>query len=56
MKDNGIGITPEEIANPKSFGIIGMKERIMGIHGTIIFKGIPGKGTTVKIKTPINSK
>ena len=53
ISDNGRGITSEEISDPKSFGIIGMKERIAGIQGRISFKGIPGKGTTVKLKVPI---
>lgn len=52
LKDNGRGITPEERSDPRSFGIIGMKERIEEMNGKITFKGIPGKGTTVKLKVP----
>lgn len=53
LKDNGRGITPEESSDPRSFGIIGMKERIEEMNGKITFKGIPGKGTTVKLKVPV---
>jgi PAS domain S-box-containing protein len=53
MKDNGRGITVGESTDPASFGIIGMKERISGFHGTITFKGIPGKGTKIKISVPL---
>jgi signal transduction histidine kinase len=53
MKDNGRGITIGESTDPASFGIIGMKERISGFHGTITFKGIPGKGTKIKISVPL---
>jgi len=54
MKDNGIGISQEKINDHTSFGIIGMHERIVGMKGNITFKGIPGKGTTVHIKVPVD--
>lgn len=53
MIDNGIGITREKLDDSMSFGIIGMRERIHGMKGNISFKGIPGKGTTVYFKIPI---
>ncbi|HPR50166.1 MAG TPA: PAS domain S-box protein [Deltaproteobacteria bacterium] len=55
VKDNGKGIEKEEIANPKSFGIIGMKERVSDWGGDIQISGKRGKGTTVKVRIPINS-
>lgn len=54
MKDNGIGISQEKINDYRSFGIIGMHERIVGMKGNITLKGIPGKGTTVHLKVPVN--
>jgi signal transduction histidine kinase len=54
MKDNGIGVSQEKINDHRSFGIIGMHERIIGMKGTITFKGVPGKGTTVHLKVPVN--
>ena len=54
IKDNGIGIKDEQIKDNKSFGIIGMKERLNNINGKIIFKGEPNKGTMVKIEVPLN--
>jgi PAS domain S-box-containing protein len=53
IKDNGIGISQEKISDHRSFGIIGMRERIVGLKGSITFKGIHGKGTTVHIKVPV---
>jgi|GEM_PF-293801 len=55
VKDNGIGITKDEISNPKSFGIIGMKERVKDWGGNIRISGSRGKGTTIKVQIPLNS-
>ncbi len=55
VKDNGKGIEKEEICNPKSFGIIGMKERVSDWGGDIQISGKRGKGTTVKVRIPFNS-
>ena len=49
VKDNGIGITEEQIADPQSFGLIGIQERVVPWGGKIRFKGIPEKGTTVTV-------
>ena len=54
IKDNGIGVNQEKINDHSSFGIIGMRERILGMKGSIKFKGIPEKGTTVHLKVPIS--
>jgi signal transduction histidine kinase len=55
MKDNGIGVSQEKLADHRSFGIIGMHERIVGMKGRITIKGIQEKGTTVHLKVPVNS-
>lgn len=55
VKDNGKGIEKDELSNPKSFGIIGMKERVSDWGGDIQISGRKGKGTTVKVRIPINS-
>jgi len=53
MKDNGIGVSQEKINDHRSFGIIGMRERVVGMKGTISIKGIQGKGTTMHFKVPV---
>lgn len=50
VKDNGKGITEEEINNGKSLGLLGMKERIHIIDGDLSIEGIPKKGTTLRLK------
>lgn len=52
VKDNGKGITKEDIANPGSFGIIGIRERIRFWGGKSAFSGSSRKGTTVIISVP----
>ena len=53
VRDNGRGITEKELANPRSFGLIGIRERVKIFSGTNIIKGVPGKGTTVTVRMPI---
>jgi signal transduction histidine kinase len=56
IRDNGKGITKSEITDPKSFGIIGMKERVEYLRGKITIRGISGKGTIVHLEIPLSSK
>ncbi|MGE5431953.1 MAG: PAS domain S-box protein [Syntrophomonadaceae bacterium] len=53
IKDNGRGITDEEIINTKSFGLLGMRERAYLLGGEFTIKGQPGKGTTVTVTIPV---
>jgi signal transduction histidine kinase len=48
--DNGRGITTAQVENTRSFGVIGMRERIYPWGGQIDFLGEPGRGTTVKVR------
>lgn len=54
VRDNGRGITEEELTNPKSFGLIGIRERVKIFEGNHIMKGTPGKGTTVTVRIPVS--
>jgi len=56
VKDNGKGITEEQIADPKSFGLIGIRERTHFWEGEVIISGIPDKGTTVTVSIPFDKK
>ena len=53
VKDNGRGISEEEIANTRSIGLVGMRERAMLIGGEITLQGAPGKGTTMTLRVPL---
>ena len=52
VRDNGKGITEEQVSNAQSFGLIGMRERVYPWGGTVSISGTPGKGTTVLVRLP----
>ena len=52
IRDNGRGITEEEILNPKSLGLLGMKERVLAFGGELSIRGEPGGGTALILKIP----
>ena len=56
VKDNGRGITEEEIANTRSIGLVGMRERAGLIGGEVSLQGAPGQGTTVTVRVPLRRK
>ncbi len=52
IHDNGKGITPQELATTKSFGILGMRERTVLFGGTLDISSAPGAGTTISVRVP----
>jgi PAS domain S-box-containing protein len=53
IRDNGRGITEEEVLNQESFGLLGMKERVLAFGGELSIHGEPGDGTTLILKIPL---
>jgi PAS domain S-box-containing protein len=53
VRDNGRGITEQEVADPKSLGLFGMRERAAAFGGTVTFIGKRGAGTTVTATMPL---
>ena len=56
IANNGKGIADTEINSPTSLGLIGMRERVYGINGTIQFSGTRDKGTRVTVAVPLSGK
>jgi signal transduction histidine kinase len=54
--DNGLGITPDRIDDPRSLGLIGLRERVYARGGTIQIRGIPHRGTKIAVEIPLNSR
>ncbi len=50
IKDDGIGISPNQISNARSLGLLGMRERAMVWGGQVDIEGTTDQGTTVTIK------
>lgn len=57
IRDDGGGFTPgqEAGANQGHFGLVGMRERIERLDGSLHIESAPGQGTTVRIEVPLRS-
>jgi signal transduction histidine kinase len=53
VRDNGRGISEEEVVHAQSIGLIGMRERVAQVGGQVFFFGLPGRGTTVTVRVPM---
>ena len=54
VRDDGKGIQKKQISDPKSYGLIGMYERVHSLGGELRIEGIKNQGTTVDVKIPLN--
>jgi PAS domain-containing protein len=53
VEDDGVGISPESLGQSQSLRLLGMRERAAILGGQVEIAGIPGKGTTVVVRMPI---
>lgn len=56
IKDNGIGFNKNNSSRPDSYGIIGMKERVVLLKGKLEITSKPNKGTCVKVEIPCDNR
>jgi PAS domain S-box-containing protein len=56
VKDNGKGITEKQFSDPKSFGLIGIKERVNFFGGDVKINGMRDQGTTLIVSIPLRKK
>ncbi len=54
LHDDGLGIKQQEISSTHSLGLLGMRERAKYLGGKFEIKGIPNKGTTIKVSIPVD--
>jgi PAS domain S-box-containing protein len=54
IEDDGIGFDTIADKSAKSFGILGMRERVLSQHGTFDLQSVLGKGTKVMFTVPLN--
>ncbi len=52
VRDDGKGVTEDQIGAPGSFGIMGMKERALILGGEVTLSKAPEGGTTVTLTLP----
>ncbi|MDB5210856.1 MAG: domain S-box protein, partial [Sediminibacterium sp.] len=55
IEDNGVGFDATSIQNKKSFGILGMKERVGSLGGKFELVASVGKGTSIKVSLPYHT-
>jgi signal transduction histidine kinase len=53
VSDNGRGITEEQLNDPRSFGLIGIRERAYYWGGTVEMQGVQNEGTVIVVRMPI---
>jgi PAS domain S-box-containing protein len=52
VQDNGRGIRPGELADPKSLGLLGMRERAAVLGGEVVIAPLQPTGTRVTLRLP----
>jgi signal transduction histidine kinase len=52
VSDNGRGIRDHDITNPKSLGLLGMRERALVFGGRVDITAVVGGGTRLTIRIP----
>lgn len=52
VRDDGVGFEPKRPPRPTAVGIVGMRERMRSIGGTLEINSQPGAGTTVTARVP----
>jgi signal transduction histidine kinase len=54
VRDDGRGITEEQIRAAKSLGLLGIQERAEAVDGSVEFRSQPGRGTCVTVTVPLS--
>jgi len=54
IRDDGRGVTVDEVGDPRSLGLLGIRERADLVGGTVHFEGVSGRGTIVSVRIPIS--
>jgi PAS domain S-box-containing protein len=53
VEDDGVGISAAQLAERRSLGLLGMRERAEAFGGEVELAGAPGQGTTVVVRMPL---
>jgi signal transduction histidine kinase len=55
VRDDGVGAAPEALDDPRSYGVLGMRERAAHFGGRLTIESRPGRGTTVRLVMPLET-
>ncbi len=53
LQDDGRGVTPGDLQKKGSFGLVGIRERVYILAGSVEIRGEPGQGTVIQVRLPI---
>jgi PAS domain S-box-containing protein len=53
VSDDGVGFVASE-GRPTSFGIVGMRERVLIMGGNLLLESVPDEGTTLSVRVPLD--
>jgi PAS domain S-box-containing protein len=53
VRDDGVGAPREALAHPRSYGVLGMRERAGHFGGRLSIDSVPGHGTVVRLAMPL---
>jgi signal transduction histidine kinase len=56
VRDDGVGITETQLGHMRSWGITGMQERARAIGAELRISGVPGEGTTLVVRLPLERR
>jgi len=56
VRDDGVGAPAERLSDPRSWGVIGMRERAAQFGGSVTIDSAPGLGTRVRLVMPLEAK
>jgi two-component system sensor histidine kinase DegS len=58
--DDGVGFHLDEVQSPdeigRGLGLLGMRERAEQLNGKLVIVSVPGKGTKIYARIPIEDK
>jgi PAS domain S-box-containing protein len=55
IEDDGRGIPAAAVADPKSIGLMGMRERVLPWGGQVEIQGKPRQGTLIRVTLPLDA-
>lgn len=53
VRDDGCGIPSGHVYASRSFGLLGIRERVTNVGGSVSIQGEPGQGTVVRVSIPL---
>ena len=53
VSDDGLGFVQDD-SRPSSFGLVGMRERVLMLGGDMQLESEPGEGTSLSVRIPLD--